>query len=109
MLTAPEQKQEQSPTMQDPLFGKYVVVRTYSAGVHAGTLVSQDKEVVLLAHSRRLWSWKAKQGVALSGVAQFGLGGDCKIDSINPLIRLTNAIEVIVASDEAAVSIHGYK
>ena len=93
----------------DPLVGKYVIVRTFSAGVHAGTLVSQEKDVVLLADSRRLWDWKAKQGVALSGVAQFGLAPDCKIDSINPLIRLTNAIETILASDSARVSINEYQ
>ena len=100
---------QSAPDAPDPLVGKYVVVRTYSAGVHAGTLVRQDKEVVLLSESRRLWSWKAKQGVALSGVAQFGLVNGCKIDAINSLIRLTNAIEVIETSTEARLSIHEYK
>jgi len=100
---------EKSEQAKDPLIGRYVVVRTYSAGVHAGTLVKQDKEVVLLSESRRLWNWKGKQGVALSGVAQFGLDDGCKIDAINSLIYLTNAIEIIEASAEARLSIHEYK
>lgn len=50
-----------------PFVGKYVIARCYSAGVHAGEVVSVDGENVVLKDSRRLWSWKANDGVALSG------------------------------------------
>lgn len=89
--------------------GKYVICRTYSAGVHAGYLVSQDGDIVVLRDSRRLWRWKSAQpAVALSGVAQFGLAEDCKIDTSNPLIRLTGVIETILASTDAEESIREY-
>jgi hypothetical protein len=93
----------------DPLVGQYVLVRCYSAGVHCGTLVEQKGDIVLLKDSRRLWSWKTPEGVALSGVSQFGLTTGCKVDSVSPLVRLTGCIETHVCSQAAKESIHGYK
>jgi hypothetical protein len=91
-----------------PFIGKYVIVRTYSAGVHAGELVSQDGDIVVLKDSRRLWKWKAKQGVALSGVAVHGIHRqESKVDVILTELLLTGAIEVIPTSDGAKESIHG--
>lgn len=80
-----------------PFIGKYVIARCYSAGVHAGEVVSVDGENVILKNSRRLWNWKAADGVALSGVAQHGLAkkSECKIDSLNPEIYLTGVCELI--------------
>jgi hypothetical protein len=37
-----------------PFVGRYVIIRTYSAGVHAGELVSQDGDIVVLKGARRL-------------------------------------------------------
>jgi hypothetical protein len=93
---------------QSPFVGKYVICRCYSAGVHAGELVSQQGDVVVLKNSRRLWNWRAKSGVALSGVAQFGLQSGCKIDVINPEIMLTGVIETILTSHLARDSINDY-
>ncbi len=92
-----------------PFVGKYVIARCYSAGVHAGTVDSVDGENVILSNSVRLWSWKAKDGVALSGVAQHGVNrGQCKIDSSNPTIYLTGVCELIPCSESAKESINGY-
>jgi hypothetical protein len=92
-----------------PFIGKYVIARCYSAGVHAGTVVSVDGENVVLADSRRLWSWKAQDGVALSGVAQTGLkAGSSKIDIVNPEIYLTGVCELIPTTTAAKKLIHGY-
>lgn len=92
-----------------PFIGKYVIARCYSAGVHAGTVVSVDGENAVLADSRRLWSWKAKDGVALSGVAQTGVQSGCKIDVVNPEIYLTGICELIPCSTAAKESIDGFK
>ena len=92
----------------DPMVGQYVICRCYSAGVHAGVLVSQTGDVAVLKDSRRLWSWTAKDGVALSGVAQHGIKSDkSKVDTLNPLIRLTGVIETIPATAAAQESING--
>lgn len=97
-------------TAPHPFIGMYVIARCYSAGVHAGEVVSVDNENVVLKDSRRLWSWKANDGVALSGLAQHGLnGGDCKIDSVNPLIYLTGVCELIPCAAGVKETIHGKK
>lgn len=90
------------------VIGKFCIARCYSAGVHAGEVVCVDGQNVVLKNSRRLWSWKAKDGVALSGVAQSGLIGDkSKVDLVNPTIYLTGVCELIPCSDKAKESING--
>jgi hypothetical protein len=101
--------QPQQSNKQHPFIGKYVIARCYSAGVHAGTVDSVDGETVILTDSRRLWSWKANDGVALSGVAQTGVKSGCKIDVANPEIYLTGVCELIPCSAVAKESIDGFK
>ena len=96
-------------TEPHPFVGKYVIARCYAAGVHSGTVVSVNGEACVLKDSRRLWSWKAKDGVALSGVAQTGVQSGCKIDVINPEIYLTGVCELIPCSAAAQESIHDFK
>ena len=93
-------------TATDPLAGMYVICRCYSAGVHAGHLVSQDGDTAVLRGSRRLWKWKAKKGVALSGVAAHGIEPGCKIDEQVELIRLTGVIETIACSKQCEESLN---
>lgn len=91
-----------------PFVGKYVICRCYSAGVHAGELVSQIGDQVMLKNSRRLWSWVANGGVALSGLAVSGLKSG-KIDTILPELALTGVIETIPCSEAAEASINDHK
>ncbi len=90
------------------LIGKYCIARCYSAGVHAGEVISVDGENVVLKNSRRLWSWRANDGLALSGVAQNGLDkSKSKVDVLNPEIYLTGVCELIPCSSKAKESIDG--
>lgn len=91
-----------------PFVGKYVICRCYSAGVHAGELVSQNGDQVVLKNSRRLWSWVANGGVALSGLAVTGLKSG-KIDTVLPELALTGVIETIPCSEAAEASINDHK
>ena len=102
-------QQPATSTAPHPFVGKYVIARCYSAGVHAGFVKHVDGEQVILADSRRLWSWKAKDGIALSGVAQAGVQSGCKIDVVNPEIYLTGVCELIPCSAAAQESIHEFK
>jgi hypothetical protein len=55
----------------------YVIVRSHTAGVHAGYLESRKGDSIILSKSRRLWRW---YGASLSQVATTGLAiGDNKI------------------------------
>ncbi len=95
-----------APAAPHPFVGRYVILRCYSAGVHAGYLVSQTGDQAVLRDARRLWSWCSRGGVALSGLAVHGLASG-KIDTLLPEIALTGVIETIPCSDVARESIHG--
>jgi hypothetical protein len=76
----------------------FVVVRTYSAGVHFGTLESRAGQEVVLSDARRLWRWNGAN--TLNEVATKGVDvKNSKVSESAPLIELTQAIEVIHTSD----------
>ena len=50
----------------------FVIVRSHTAGVHAGYLESRKGDTVILSKSIRLWQWS---GASLSQVATTGPGG----------------------------------
>ena len=79
----------------------YVIVRTYSAGVHAGTLVFRKGKEVVLKNARRLWYWDG--AASLSELAVHGVSkpGNCKFPAVVPEITLTEAIEIIPCTKEA--------
>lgn len=80
--------------------GSYVLIRTYSAGVHFGILASRKGKEVVLNNARRLWSWEG--ACSLSQVAMDGVDlSGSKISIPVPEITLTEAIEIIPMSSEA--------
>ena len=80
---------------------KYVLVRTYSAGVHVGYLEEKNGKEVKLSSSRRLWYWDG--AATLSQIAIEGVKKplNCKFSVVLPSIELTEAIEIIPMTDEA--------
>ncbi len=86
---------------------KPVIVRTYSAGVHFGYLVSRNGKEVTLERSRRLWRWFGAW--TLSEVATTGI--DTKKSKIGApvTITLTEAIEIIDCTPTAVASLESAK
>ncbi len=86
---------------------KYVIVRTYSAGVHAGVLERRDGREVELSDSRRIWYWDG--AATLSELAMKGPGKPrtCKFPAPVDRIVLTEAIEIIDVTPEAEAAIRG--
>lgn len=87
--------------------GQYAVVRTYSAGVHVGELVSQDGKNVTLANARRIWYWRGAN--TLHEIATSGVGDGSKVSVAVASIDLTEAIEVIACTDEGASKLRAAK
>ena len=87
--------------------GDYVVVRTYSAGVHAGYLKSRKGKEVVLENCRRLYYWEG--AATLSQVAGKGISRPekCKFPSPIAEITLTESIEIIPCTDIAKSIIEG--
>ena len=84
----------------------YVVVRTYSAGVHVGELVSRKAKEVVLSNARRIWSWTG--AFTLSEISQSGISGG-KLSIAVPQITLTEAIEIIPTSAAAEKTLRAMK
>ena len=74
--------------------GDFVLIRTYSAGVHFGTLLHRDGQEVHLKDARRLWNWNG--ALSLSEVAMKGIKiNESKISVPIDEIILTQAVEII--------------
>ena len=82
--------------MKNTFVGQFVVVRTFSAGVHYGKLVERDGQEVLLAEARRIWKWEG--ALTLHELASIGLSDSSKVSVEIPNILITEVIEVIPAS-----------
>lgn len=96
-------KQQQQIELQDALVDQLVLVRTYSAGVHVGTLARRNGREVLLKDAYRLWSWSG--AFTLSTVSQKGVAASSRIAGPVPEIVLTEAIEIMPVSDAARKSL----
>ncbi|MCG2662895.1 hypothetical protein [Brevundimonas sp.] len=92
--------------LQSTLIGQKVVVRTYSAGVHIGTLEAKSGKEVRLTDAHRAWYWKG--AFTLNEVATKGVAKGSKIGVAVPTIELTEAIEIIPISDEAFATLEAH-
>ena len=83
----------------------YVIVRTYSAGVFAGNLLSREGREVTLTNARRIWYW-----VGAATLSQLAMEGTSKPDECNfpcevDQILLLEAIEILSVTEKARESI----
>lgn len=87
--------------------GNYVIVRTYSAGVFAGTLKEKEGKEITLTNARRLWYWAG--AASLSELAMSGTKKpkSCKFPVAVEEVTLTEAIEIIAVTEAAQASIEG--
>lgn len=84
---------------------KYVIVRTYSAGVFAGLLESRKGQEVVLRQARRIWHWEG--AASLSELAQRGtsMPTKCKFPCEVDRIEVLQVIEILDVTPEARASI----
>ena len=85
---------------------KKYIVRTYSAGVFFGEIVSRKGQEVEMKNARRLWYWSG--AATLSQLAVDGTSNPsvCKFPTAVPTIIVTQAIEILTVSAKAAKSIN---
>jgi hypothetical protein len=102
-------RKDLAPTPAQSLDGrKYVIVRTYSAGVFAGYLDQRNGQEVVLLKARRLWQFFA---ASLSELAQSGTpdASKCKFPEEVDKVELLQAIEILDVTDKAKKSIDSVK
>ena len=88
---------------------KYVICRTYSAGVFAGTLESRSGQEVVLTNARRLWYWAGAASLSQLAVDGTSKPNDCKFPVAVPRVELLQAIEILDVTEKAKASIEAVK
>jgi len=88
---------------------KYVIVRTYSAGVFAGYIESRNGQEVVMRNARRIWYWSGAS--SLSQLAEEGTKDpdNCKFPCEVDRVELLQVIEILDVTARAEVSIKGVK
>ena len=84
---------------------KYVIVRTYSAGVFAGYLESRNGQEVILKNARRIWYWKGAASLSQLAVDGTSCPDECKFPCEVETIELMQAIEILHVTEKAKKSI----
>jgi hypothetical protein len=84
---------------------RYVICRTYSAGVFAGYLESKKGKEVILTKARRLWRWEG--AASLSQLAMEGTKkpNECKFPCEVTKVELVECIELLDVTEAAKKSI----
>jgi len=81
---------------------KFHIIRTYSAGVFFGEIVSRRGKEVRIRNARRIWYWDG--AATLSQLAQSGTTKpeNCKFPEEVDEIVVTEAIEILSVTPKAA-------
>ncbi len=86
------------------MIGEFVLVRTFSAGIHCGYLVESAGTAVVLRDARRVWRWRGANSLhelSLRGAAE----EHTRISEPVARILLTQAIEVIPCTDKSKANL----
>jgi hypothetical protein len=86
---------------------RYVICRTYSAGVFAGTLEQRKGKEAVLTNARRLWRWAGAASLSQLAVEGTKKPGECKFPVAVPRVELTEVVEVLDVTPAAKKSIEG--
>ncbi len=107
MLVDDENKKEEVMIAKTdhPFIGRYCVIRTYSAGVHIGTLRFSNGFEIILENARRIYYWKG--AFTLHEVALNGVSEGSKLSAVIPEIALP-CVEIIPCSDDIAKRFQEY-
>lgn len=89
--------------------GRYVIVRTYSAGVFAGYFVSRKGQEVVLKNARRIYYWDGAASLSQLAMSGTSKPQNCKFPEAVDRVELLQAIEILDVTAAAQESIEGVK
>ena len=84
---------------------KYVIVRTFSAGVFAGYLKEKTGQEVKLINARRLYQWAGAASLSQMAVDGTNKPESCKFPCEVPSLEVLQAIEILACSKKSQDSI----
>ena len=91
------------------MIDKKCIIRTYSAGVHYGTIKPRDGKEVLLKNAIRIWYWSGAASLSQMSVDGVNDPDKCKFSVPGAEILLTEAIEIIPCTEKAIKNIESVK
>lgn len=106
MFGATANNAEQKDGLVSKHVGEFVIVRTYASGVFFAKLEKHAGRMAELSYCRRLWSFKAADGISLSAVAINGV--DSKVSRFPAAIpeqTVLDCLEFIPVSEQCRKSI----
>jgi hypothetical protein len=94
--------------MAEPVDGmEYVLIRAYSAGVHAGYLKARKGDEVTLVQSRRIWYWDGAASISQIAMEGVNKPKNCKFSVPVNEITVLGVIEVLPCTATAMDNIKG--
>jgi hypothetical protein len=84
---------------------RYVIARSYHAGVFAGEFVSRNGQEVILANARRLWYWAGAASLSQLAIDGTSKPKQCKFPEAVSRIELLEVIEILDVTEKAQASI----
>jgi len=87
------------------MLGKYVIIRTYSAGVWFGILDQKSGKEVILKEARRMNEFWCVKGISLSSVALYGIKHEKSRISAEVNEVWLEAIEILPTNEIATASL----
>lgn len=89
----------------DNIEKKYVIVRTYSAGVFAGYFESRNGREVVLTNARRLWYWSGAASLSQLCMEGTSKPKECKFPCPVNRVELLEVIEILDCTEKSKNSI----
>ena len=93
VIYIPKSEYKEKATMKKGM--RYVIVRTYSAGVFAGYLESRKGQEVVIRNARKLWYWDGAATLAELAVKGVSKPQNCKFPCEVDKIELLQTIEIL--------------
>jgi len=87
----------------------YVVIRTYSAGVHVGYLKKKEGREVTLRQSIRIHYWDGANSLSQLAVDGVSKPQNCRFAVPIDTIILMEVLEIILCTEKARKNIQGVK
>lgn len=84
---------------------RYVIARSYHAGVFAGEFVSRSGQGVVLANARRLWFWSGAASLSQLAIDGTSKPKQCKFPEAVSQVELLEVIEILDVTEKAQKSI----
>jgi hypothetical protein len=83
------------------MINKYVIVRTYSAGVFAGEIESRNGQEVVMRNARRIWYWDGAASLSQLAMEGVSLPQNCKFPCEVDRVELLQVIEILDVTEKA--------